>query len=110
MFRNRLGSVFMIYYFNAIKSLVDTKAKNSLTSYPAAGYLRGHCGPAFPLRRSKKGILILLTELVEGNNGKDKNSNYNSPPPFCWQSFASMTDCMINDTFPSRLSKMGRFL
>lgn len=43
----------MIYYFNAIKSLVDTKAKNSLTSYPAAGYLRGHRGPAFPLRRSK---------------------------------------------------------
>lgn len=44
MFRSRLGSVFMIYYFNAIKSLVDTKAKNSLASYPAAGYLRGHCG------------------------------------------------------------------
>lgn len=25
----------MIYYFKAMKSLVDTKAKNSLSSYPA---------------------------------------------------------------------------
>lgn len=25
---------------------------------------------------TQKGIFILLTEVVEGNNGKDKNSNY----------------------------------
>lgn len=53
MFKNRLGSFFMIYYFNAIKSLVDTKEE--LTYFlSGAGYLRGHHGPAFPSRRSKK--------------------------------------------------------
>lgn len=72
----------MIYYFNAIKSLVDTKAKNSLTSYPERAICAAAAArPSLPFTPLKKGILILLTELVEGNNGKDKNSNYYSPPP-----------------------------
>lgn len=95
----------MIYYFDAIKSLVDTKAKNSLTSYPERAICEATAARP-SLHAAQKGILILLTELVEGNNGKDKNSNYYFFPLFPWQSFASMTDCMINDTFPSQLLKM----
>lgn len=68
----------MIYYFKAIKSLVDIKAKNSLTSYPAQSISEATAArprAALPYV-TQKGILILLTEVVEGNNGKDKNSNY----------------------------------
>lgn len=89
----------MIYYFKAIKSLVDTKAKNSLTSYPAPSISEATAArPRAPLpSATQKGILILLTEVVGGNNGKDKNSNYDFFSAF------SMTDCMINDTFGSQL-------
>lgn len=78
MFRKRVVFFFMIYYFKAIKSLVDTKAKDSLTPYPvqpisAATAARPRA--ALPCV-TQKGILILLTEVVEGNNEKDKNSNY----------------------------------
>lgn len=65
----------MIYYFKAMKSLVDTKAKNSLSSYPAQ-----HISEATVFRPraalsygTQEGILILLTEVVGRNNGKDKN-------------------------------------
>jgi len=49
----------MIYYFTAIKSLVDTKAKDSLTPYPARPIsLRPpRLGPELHfLARLKKGI------------------------------------------------------
>lgn len=78
----------MIYYLKAIKSLVDTKAKNSLTSYPVQSISEATAAPlCSPFYVTQKGILILLTELVEGNNGKDKNSNYDF---FFWQSLASV--------------------
>lgn len=87
----------MIYYFKAIKSLVDTKAKNSLCPYPARHISQaGAAQSGFPYE-TQKGILILLTEVVEGNNGKDKTTNYEFFPSF------SMTDCMINDTSGSQL-------
>lgn len=47
----------MIYYFKAIKSLVDTKAKNSLTSYPAQSISEATAArprAALPLRDSKR--------------------------------------------------------
>lgn len=101
----------MIYYFKAIKSLVDTKAKNSLTSYPAESISEATAAwPAAALLffETQKGILMLLTEREKGNNGKDKNSNYNFFFPFLAQLCFSMTDCMINDTFGSQLLlKMG---
>lgn len=79
----------MIYYFKAIKSLVDTKAKNSLTSYPAESISEATVArPRATLPYvTQKGILILLTEVVDRNNGKDKNSNYDF---FFWQSIASV--------------------
>lgn len=67
MFRNRVV-FFMIYYFKAIKSLVDTKAKNSLTSYPAPSISEATAArprAALPFYAAQKGILILLTEVVE---------------------------------------------
>lgn len=90
----------MIYYFKAIKSHVDTKAKNTLASFIRRSLSRRppRLGPELPLPYvTLKGILILLTEVGEGNNGKDKNSNYDFFSGF------SMTDCMINDTFGSQL-------
>lgn len=47
----------MIYYFKAIKSLVDIKAKNSLTSYPAQSISEATMPrprAALPLRNSKR--------------------------------------------------------
>lgn len=47
----------MIYYFKAIKSLVDTKAKNSLTSYPAQSISEATAArprAALPFTRLKK--------------------------------------------------------
>lgn len=92
----------MIYYFKAIKSPVDTKAKNSLTSYPVEPISEATTArprAALPYV-TQKGILILLTEVGEGNNGKDKNSNYDF---FLAKHCFSMTDCMINDTLGSQL-------
>lgn len=72
MFRD--GAVFMIYCFKAIKSPVDTKPKNSLTSYPAQHiYSSGDTQP--PPHLTQKGILILLTEVMGENNGIDKNGD-----------------------------------
>ena len=68
MFRNRVVFFFMIYYFKAIKSLVDTKAKNSLTPYPAPSISEATAArprAALPFYAAQKGILILLTEVVE---------------------------------------------
>ena len=81
----------MIYYFKAIKSLVDTKAKNSLTSYPAQPISEATAArPSAALPYvTQKGILILLTEVVEGNNGKDKNSNYDF---FLWLQYDRLSD------------------
>ena len=104
----------MIYYFKAIKSLVDTKAKNSLTSYPASSISEATATrprAALPFYAAQKGILILLTEVVEEIMEKIKTpimiffSFY--PAKLCF----SMTDCMINDTFGRQLLlKMWRFL
>lgn len=47
----------MIYYFKAIKSRVDTKAKNTLTSYPAQPILEATAArprAASSLRDSKR--------------------------------------------------------
>lgn len=55
----------MIYYFKAIKSPVDTEAKNSLTSYPARPISEATAArprAALPCA-TQKGILILLTEV-----------------------------------------------
>lgn len=104
MFKNRV--VFMIYCFKGIKSPVDTKAKNSLTSYPAQAISKATAAqPRAALPDvTQKGILILLTEVAAGNNGRDKNSNYD------FFSLAkhrfSMADGMINDTFGSQSLKM----
>lgn len=96
----------MIYYFKAIKSLVDTKAKNSLTSYPASSISEATATrprAALPFYAAQKGILILLTEVVEEIMEKIKTpimiffSFY--PAKLCF----SMTDCMINDTFGRQL-------
>ena len=76
----------MIYYFKAIKSLVDTNAKDSLTSYPAQPISEATAArprAALPYV-TQKGILILLTEVVEGNNEKDKNSNYDFFSSLLW--------------------------
>lgn len=62
----------MIYYFKAIKSLVDTKAKDSLTCYPAQPISEATAPrprDALPCL-SQKGILILLTEVAGGHNEK----------------------------------------
>lgn len=93
----------MIYYFKAIKSLVDTKAKNSRTSYPVEPISEATTAqPRATLPYvTQKGILSLLTEVVEENNGKDKNSNCDFF--FLAKHCFSMTDCMINDTFGSQL-------
>lgn len=65
----------MIYYFKAIKSPVDIKKAKELTHFLSGRRLSLRLPSArprgAPLCDSKKGgILILLTELVQGNNGK----------------------------------------
>lgn len=101
----------MIYYFKAMKSLVDTKEKNSLPSYPAqtiseATMFQPRAALSYV---TQKGILILLTEVVGGNNGKDKNSHYDFF--FLCQCCFCMSDCLINDIFGKQLLlKMERFL
>lgn len=91
----------MIYYFKAMKSLVDTKAKNSLSSYPAPPISEATVvRPSAALSNgTQKGFLILLTEVAGGNNGKDKNSNYDFFSLSLWQRCFCMTDCVINDIF-----------
>lgn len=65
----------MIYYFKAIKSPVDIKKAKELTHFLS----RRRLSPRLPFARprgalpcdsKKRGILILLTELAQGNNGK----------------------------------------
>lgn len=52
MFRNRVV-FFMIYYFKAIKSLVDTNAKNSLTQ-PISEATAPRPRAALPQRDSRR--------------------------------------------------------
>lgn len=66
----------MIYYFKALKSPVDTKPKNALIPRSISRRRPWLCPDAALLRSRQKGILILLTEIMEGNNGSDKNFNY----------------------------------
>lgn len=90
----------MIYYFKAIQSPVDTEERNSLTFYPAEVIYLGKPPPLHFLRRLKRAFW-LLTEVVEGNNGKDKNFNYDFFFFFLAMHCFSMTDCMINDIWKS---------
>lgn len=71
----------MIYYIEAMKSLVDTNVKNSLTSYPAHPIAEATVVRRRAALSLTKSILILLTEAVGGNNGKDKNFNYDFISP-----------------------------
>lgn len=93
-----------------MKSLVDTKPKNSLTSYPAQHISEATMakpGDALPCM-TQKGILILLTKVMEGNNGRDKNCNYDFFPlsKHCF----NIADGLIDDMFGSQLlSKICRF-
>lgn len=66
----------MIYYFKAIKSLVDIKKKAKELTHSLSGRRISLRLPsarprgALPCDSKEGGILILLTELVKGNNGK----------------------------------------
>lgn len=105
MFRNRVV-FFMIYYFKAIKSLVDTKAKNSLTSYQAPSISEATAArptAALPFYAAQKGILILLTEVVEEIMEKIKTPIMIFFFFYLAKLCFSMTDCMINDTFGRQL-------
>ena len=57
---------------------------------------------------TQKGILILLTQVMEGNNGRDKNSNYDFfPLP---KHGFNISVGLIYDVFRSQLLKMCRFV
>lgn len=98
----------MIYYFKALKSPVDTKPKNALIPRSISRRRPWLCPDAALLRSRQKGILILLTEIMEGNNGREKNKNN-----FNYDYFILLKLCfdiaggLINDMFGSqRLLKM----
>ena len=88
-----------------MKSPVDTKPKNALIPRSISRRRPWLCPDAALLRQRQKGILILLTEIMEGNNGSDKNFNYDYfiLLKLCFD----IADGLINDMFGSqRLLKM----
>lgn len=75
MFGNRVVFYDLLLQSHKVSCWHKKQKKYSLTSYPAPSISEAPSArprAALSLRDSKKGILILLTELVEGNNGKDK--------------------------------------